>query len=101
MAHEIASRSAVDIARWQEWWGDVEFRNEESGQMEYHFGWNVHIWYADGGSERYDALTIGELNGMVAHLGIEIDCPPDRLDQVDCGCQLCAPDVGATVADRD
>ena len=101
MSDEVDSHSAADIARCLSWWGDVEFRNEESGEMEYHFGWNVHVWYADGGSQRYDALTIGELNGLIAHLGIEIECPPDRLDQVDCYCELCCHDVGATVAGSD
>lgn len=89
MSREASSHLAVEVADWQSWWGDVEFRNEESGEMEYHFGWKIHVWYAGGASQRYEALTIGEINGMVEHLGIEIECPPDLVDRVECYCDLC------------
>jgi len=89
MSREASSNRALEVADWQSWWGDVEFRHEESGETEYHFGWNIHVHYADGAGQRYEALTIGELNRMVEHLGIEIECPPDLLDRVECSCDLC------------
>ena len=32
MSRDIPSRGALEVAEWQSWWGDVEYRNEVSGE---------------------------------------------------------------------
>ncbi|WP_420621351.1 hypothetical protein [Candidatus Poriferisodalis sp.] len=90
----IPPRDTIGVVGFQLWWGDVEFVDEESGELEYHFGPVAYVELTDGRSHRYQALTVGELNGQMAHLGIEMECPPARLSQVECICDLCTRAVG-------
>ena len=66
MSNEAPSRSALEVADWLSWWGDVEFSNEKSGEVEYHFGPVAHVVLADGSNRRYQALTLGDLNGQLS-----------------------------------
>ncbi len=99
----VAPGDAIVVAGFQVCWGDVEYFDEESGEVECHFGPIAYVEHTDGTHHRYQALTVGELNGQLAHLGIEIECSPDRLSQVECICDHCTHDnpvpfVGATDA---
>ena len=89
MSGEAPSHGTPDVVGWHSWWGDVDFVDDESGEVGYHFGPVTYVEFADGTGQRYQALTVGELNAQMAHLGIEIECPPDRLDQVECICNRC------------
>ncbi len=89
MSGEVPSQSAADVVDWHSWWGDVEFADDESGEVRCHFGPVTYVEFADGTGQRYQALTMRDLNGQMAHLGIEIECPPDRLNEVACSCDCC------------
>lgn len=106
MSRDAPSRGALDVSDWQSWWGDVDFRNEESGEIECHFGPVAYVVLADGTARRYQALTMRDLNAQVAHLGIEVECLPEFLDRVECVCNACTrsrdrqtpPDAGGHLA---
>ena len=89
MSGEVPSQSASDVVDWHSWWGDVEFADDESGEVRCHFGPVTYVEFADGTGQRYQALSMRDLNGQMAHLGIEIECPPDRLNEVACICDCC------------
>ena len=92
MSHEAPSRSALEIMDWHSWWGDVEFSNEASGEIEYHFEPVAYVEFADGTGQRYQALTVGDLNRQMAHLGIEVECPRAHLNRAECICDHCTLD---------
>lgn len=87
---EAPSHGAADVVDWLSWWGDVEFVDDGSGEVVCHFGPVAYVEFADGTGQRYQALTVGELNAQIAHLGIEIDCPPDQPNHAEGTCGRCA-----------
>ena len=89
MSRDVSTRGAPDVVDWQSWWGDVEFVNEESGEVHCHFGPVAYVDFADDTGHRFQALTVGELNSQLAHLGIRIEHPSARLNEVACICDCC------------
>ena len=89
MSGETLCRGVSGIVSWSSWWGDVEFVDDESGEVEYHFGPVAHVEFAGGTSRRFQALTVGQLNEQIRSLGIEVEYHPDWLDHVECLCERC------------